>query len=67
MANVKKRHLLLCCILFWTPLGYATAIASIVLTCSFLAAASILGFFVSYFKQMVHRMIFIILIHDDIK
>lgn len=47
--------------------GYVISIASIVLTCSFLAAVSILGFFVSYFKQMVRRVILVILIHDDIK
>lgn len=48
-----KSNLLECYILFWTAQGYVTPIESIMLTCSFLAAVSILGFFVSYFKQIV--------------
>lgn len=41
--------------------------ASFVLSCPFLTAVSILGAFVSYFKQMVHRRILVIMIQDDIK
>lgn len=56
-----------CFILFWTALKYVKITAPIVLTCSLLAAVSICGFFANHFKQTVHRMLLVILIHDGIK
>lgn len=65
----KKKEVICyeCYILFWTALRCVIPTASFVLSCPFLTAVSILGAFVSYFKQMVHRRILVIMIQDDIK
>lgn len=68
-THTKKEEVICyeCYILFWTALRCVIPTASFVLTCPFLTAVSILGAFVSYFKQMVHRRILVIMIQDDIK